>query len=84
MLVAKRFDILSDYSFMQSAQDAYEDVLKYAGVSNKRDLVDTRIVNETRTGTYSREGSNGSSYGFMIRRMMLKDGMNTLRYILPK
>lgn len=65
MLVAKRFDILSDYSFMQSAQDAYEDVLKYAGVSNKRDLVDTRIVNETRTGTYSREGSNGSSYGFI-------------------
>lgn len=65
MLVAKCFDILSDYSFMQSAQDAYEDVLKYAGVSNKRDLVDTRIVNETRTGTYSREGSNGSSYGFI-------------------
>jgi hypothetical protein len=65
MLVAKRFDILSDYSFMQSAQDAYEDVLKYAGVSNKRDLVDTRIVNEPRTGTYSREGSNGSSYGFI-------------------
>lgn len=84
MLVAKRFDILSDYSFMQSAQDAYEDVLKYAGVSNKRDLVDTRIVNETRTGTYSREDLMVVAMVLLIRRKMLKDGMNTLRYILPK
>lgn len=65
MLVAQRFDILSDYSFMQSAQEAYEAVLDYAGASDKRDQIDTRIINETRTGTYSREGSNGSSYGFI-------------------
>lgn len=65
MLVAQRFDILSDYSFMQSAQEAYEAVLNYAGASDKRDQIDTRIINETRTGTYSREGSNGSSYGFI-------------------
>lgn len=65
MLVSQRFDILSDYSFVQPAQEAYDAVLKYAGASDKRDQIDTRIVNETRAGTYAREGSNGSSYGFI-------------------
>ena len=36
----------------QSAKDAYEDVLKYAGaILPKRDKVDERIINETKTGT---------------------------------
>lgn len=65
MLVSQRFDILSDYSFVQPAQEAYDAVLKYAGASDKRDQIDTRIVNETHAGTYSQEGSNGSSYGFI-------------------
>ena len=34
-----------------TAQKAYELVLKYAGCSLKRDDIDTRIVEETRTGT---------------------------------
>jgi hypothetical protein len=36
----------------QDAQAAYEDVLKYAGaILPQRDAVDTRVVNETKTGT---------------------------------
>ena len=36
----------------QSAKDAYEDVLKYAGtILPKRDKVDERIINETKNGT---------------------------------
>jgi hypothetical protein len=34
----------------QSAEDAFEDVLKYAGASYKRDAVDERIIEEVRTG----------------------------------
>lgn len=35
----------------QSAEDAFEAVLKQAGCSLRRDAVDARIVNEVRTGT---------------------------------
>jgi hypothetical protein len=35
----------------QTAEHAYELVLKYAGVSHQRDVVDMRIVNEVKTGT---------------------------------
>lgn len=42
---------------LQSAQDAYLSVLKHAGASHKRDLVDSRIVNEVRNG----KSSNGKS-----------------------
>lgn len=35
----------------QTAEEAYDLVLKYAGCSLKRDAIDTRIVEETRTGT---------------------------------
>ena len=35
----------------QSAEDAFEAVLKQAGCSLRRDTVDTRIVHEVRTGT---------------------------------
>jgi hypothetical protein len=47
----KAFDIIAAIP-AQNAKDAYEDVLRYAGaVLPKRDAVDTRVVNETRTGT---------------------------------
>lgn len=65
LLASSPFEILDDYSFMQTAQEAFESVLQTAGASNKRDKIDTRIVNETRNGTYSRKGSNGSDYGFI-------------------
>lgn len=44
----------------QSAKDAYEDVLRYAGaIFPKRDAVDERVVNETRTGTATGSGVLG-------------------------
>lgn len=42
----------------QSAQKAYEDVLKFAGASLVRDVVDTRIIKETREGSYTYESSS--------------------------
>jgi hypothetical protein len=44
----------------QSAKDAYEDVLKYAGaILPKRDKVDERIISETKTGTAIGKGVFG-------------------------
>ena len=52
-------------TFTQSAKDAYEAVLNYAGASHKRDVVDTRIVTETRGGTFTNTGSKGSKNGII-------------------
>ncbi len=49
----------------QKAEDAYNDVLKFAGASFKRDVVDTRIVNEVKNGTFTFKGSNGSDNGII-------------------
>ncbi|WP_169737688.1 T9SS type A sorting domain-containing protein [Prolixibacter bellariivorans] len=47
-----------------SAQEAYQDVLSYAGASLVRDTVDKRIVHDTQTGTASyNDGGNGSTGG---------------------
>lgn len=51
---------------MQTAQEAYEKVLDYAGASLSRDIVDDRIVNDTRTGTVTyADGGNGSTDGII-------------------
>ncbi|UII26429.1 pectinesterase family protein [Fulvivirga maritima] len=59
----------SAYSFGEitthSASGAYTAVLAYAGASNDRDAIDARIVNETTNGTYTYNGSNGSSNGLI-------------------
>lgn len=65
LIITSRFTILDDYSFVQSAQDAYQSVLKYAGVSHARDQIDTRIVNETQNGTFTYTGSGGGNYGLI-------------------
>lgn len=63
---AVEFAITADADeFTQSAKEAYEAVLAYAGASLKRDVVDTRIVDETRKGIYSSKGSKGSMYGII-------------------
>lgn len=56
---------IAEHTTLQPTWDAYEDVLKYAGASYKRDDCDRRIVDETRKGTYTYEGSHGSSLGMI-------------------
>lgn len=48
-----------------TAQQAYEAVLNYVGASLKRDAVDTRIVNEVRTGTAIYRGSASGLQGII-------------------
>ncbi|WP_310687458.1 hypothetical protein [Aliifodinibius sp. S!AR15-10] len=51
---------------MQSAEEAYEKVLDFAGASLVRDTVDARIVYDTRTGTATfTDGGNGSTNGLI-------------------
>ena len=50
---------------LQSADKAYEVVANYAGASYARDAIDTRVISDMRSGTYSHEGSKGSSYGLI-------------------
>ena len=48
------------YIPQQSASDAYEQVLKNAGASYKRDAVDSRVVDEVRNGkSFSGKKRNG-------------------------
>lgn len=49
----------------QTPQEAYTNVLLYAGASLKRDAVDNRIINEVTNGTYTYTGSAGSKYGLI-------------------
>ena len=54
------------YIETQTPQEAYEDVLKYGGCSlPKRDAIDTRIIEETRTGTATYGGSYGVGKGII-------------------
>ncbi len=48
-----------------TAHSGYEKVLDYAGASLKRDIIDQRIVNEVKTGTFTYNGSNGSNNGII-------------------
>ncbi len=51
--------------YLHSAATAYEKVLSYAGASLRRDEVDKRVVEETRKGTFTYTGSNGSRNGLI-------------------
>lgn len=64
VLAKEAFDI-AEHTSLQSARKAYQSVLEFAGASLKRDAVDTRIVEETRKGNYTYEGSNGSTNGII-------------------
>jgi pectate lyase len=48
-----------------TAEQSYAVVLNFAGASLRRDAVDTRIVSETRNGTFSGIGSKGSTNGLI-------------------
>ena len=76
LLVSTRFSTLPDYSFVESANAAYESVLTYAGSwicswtangydTPKRDKIDMRIVNDTRIGTFSTTASKGGGNGLI-------------------
>jgi hypothetical protein len=49
----------------QTAQNAYNSVLDDAGCSLVRDSVDTRIINEVRTGTATYGGQTGTGLGII-------------------
>ena len=65
LLVSSRFPILDDYSFVQTAQNAYKAILQYAGASNIRDNIDKRIVDETEKGTFTYTDSSGGANGLI-------------------
>ena len=48
-----------------SAVEAYNKILLYGGASLVRDVIDTRIINETSTGTFTYNGSLGSTKGII-------------------
>lgn len=63
-----QFTINHNYSYIsvQTAEDAFKDVLASAGASYVRDRVDARIVDEATNGTFHFRGSNGSTLGGII------------------
>lgn len=64
--VTTAFPIPNDiYTRNYSANEAYQRVLNSAGASYARDAVDTRIINETRNGTFTFNGSKGSTGGII-------------------
>lgn len=64
VLSKNAFDI-AGHTSLQPAKKAYKDVLEFAGASYRRDAVDQRIVDETLKGTYTYEGSHGSTNGMI-------------------
>lgn len=62
--VSKPFEVIPAI-VNQSASKAYIQVLNQAGASFVRDVVDLRIVNEVRNGTFTFKGSNGSTNGII-------------------
>lgn len=53
------------YSFNRTALESFGKILDIAGASYFRDPVDTRIIQETKTGTYTYKGSKGSTGGII-------------------
>ncbi len=50
---------------MHTAETAFDKVLAYAGASYKKDAVDQRVARETREGSFTYYGSNGSTGGLI-------------------
>ncbi len=66
------------YEITHTATEAYNKILQLAGASLVRDAVDNRIVQETRNGTFTFTGSNGSTLG-IIDHQLDAGGWPTLR-----
>lgn len=64
--LASEVTISSDVKdFTQTAKEAYNSVLMYAGASLSRDKADERVVNNVKNGDYTSKGSNGSTNGII-------------------
>ena len=50
---------------IDSAEEAFKKVLEYSGASLRRDDVDKRVTEETKNGTFTYSGSNGSTKGLI-------------------
>lgn len=59
---------------LHSAGDAFDAVLAYAGASFAKDAIDTRIATETKDGSYTYQGSNGSTKGLIDTQTDVDDG----------
>ena len=55
----------TQHSWVETAENAFESVLNFAGASHKRDAVDARIVKEAREGNFTYTGSIGSTKGII-------------------
>ncbi|MFD2033737.1 pectate lyase [Belliella marina] len=53
------------YGFVHNAVQAYEKVLEFGGASYKRDLVDLRVLADVKNGSFTAEGSRGSTNGLI-------------------
>ncbi|MGS2761666.1 pectate lyase [Sinomicrobium sp. M5D2P9] len=56
---------VQDNIITHTAQEAYEKVIQFGGASINRDEVDKRIADEVIHGSYTFEGSNGSTNGII-------------------
>lgn len=66
--------------YQHTAEKAYEKVMLHVGASLKRDAIDARIIAETMSGTYSFEGSNGSTRGIIDSQTDTEGYLNYLQY----
>ena len=64
-VLSKKACDIAEHTSLQPAKKAYKDVLEFAGASYRRDAIDQRIVDETLKGTYTYEGSHGSTNGMI-------------------
>lgn len=63
--VADRYTFTNAYTHEESAEQAYDRVLKFAGCCYQRDALDEVILADVRDGKYTHKGSKGSTGGLI-------------------